>query len=97
MRTMSKGKPVCDKCGYVFNPLIPQKTVISFMLESGENVTICRDCLCLLGSMTAEERVQFFRDLGVEEWKDEEGQILQQMRLQVPAERSREESICFSH
>ena len=37
--------PVCDRCGYKYNPLNPDKQVIQFVCEDGRVVSVCKSCI----------------------------------------------------
>ena len=57
---------ICDKCGFRFNPLDPENPVFGFQMKNGDFISLCRDCICLLGAANEEEKKEFFKDLGID-------------------------------
>lgn len=45
--------PVCERCGYRYDPKNPRKPVLHFMAEDGDYLA-CADCISEFGRLTKE-------------------------------------------
>ena len=61
-----KRKIKCGRCGYVYKPMFPEKQVIVMKGREGRTYSACRDCLCMLGSATEEDRMMIIESFEVE-------------------------------
>ena len=61
--------PVCERCGYRYDPKNPNKPVLHFMAEDGDYLA-CGDCLTELGCLKTEEEKAAF----IESFKFDKGE-----------------------
>ena len=64
----SRLTPPCNRCGkrvrYGYTNGIPN--MVGLQANDGSIFNICKDCLIVLGKMTADEKSRFFDEAGIE-------------------------------